>query len=198
MTSLSAQEKRYLLDLARFAIKTSLHEGQAAEKPENIYPNLSEKRGAFVTLHKKSALRGCIGTIESVKPLVNCIEENARNAAFKDPRFAPLSAEELSNIDIEISVLSLPEILSFKDENDLKRQLIPSVHGVILSRGWKRATFLPQVWKQLPDKELFLQQLCLKAGLESDCWRKPGIEVRVYQVEFFSDTSEAVMKARLS
>jgi AmmeMemoRadiSam system protein A len=196
MSSLSDQEKRYLLDLARFVIASSLRDGPAAEKPENIYPRLSKKRGAFVTLHKKGALRGCIGTIEPVKPLANCIEENARNAAFKDPRFAPVSAEELSSIDIEISVLSLPEPLSFKDENDLKRQLIPSVHGVILSKGWKRATFLPQVWKQLPDKDLFLQQLCLKAGLEHDCWRKPGVEVRVYQVEFFSETSEAAMKAR--
>ncbi len=196
MASLSAQEKRYLLDLARHVIAASLHIAPVAEKPENIYPGLLEKRGAFVTLHKKGALRGCIGTIEPVKPLVNCVEENARNAAFKDPRFAPLSAEEFSNIDIEISVLSLPEILSFEDENDLKRQLIPSVHGVILSKGWKRATFLPQVWKQLPDKDFFLQQLCLKAGLERDCWRKPGVEVRVYQVEFFSEISEAAMKER--
>jgi AmmeMemoRadiSam system protein A len=102
--------------------------------------------------------------------------------------------EELPNIDIEISVLTVPEILSFKNADDLKRQLIPSIHGVILSKGWRRATFLPQVWNQLPDKEIFLQQLCLKAGLEGNCWRKPGLEVRVYQVEFFSETSEAVMK----
>lgn len=198
MTSLRAQEKKYLLDLARFVMESSLLKRSASEKPENIYPGLSEKRGAFVTLHKKGALRGCIGTIEPVKPLVDCIEENAWNAAFGDPRFVPLSNDELSDIDIEISVLSLPEKLSFKDDDDLKRQLLPSVHGVILSKGRRRATFLPQVWEQLPDKDLFLQQLCLKAGLERDCWRKPGVEVRVYQVEFFSESPETAMKARPS
>jgi len=186
MTSLSAPEKQFLLDLAKFVIDSTLQKRSASEKPENIYPRLSEKRGAFVTLHKRGALRGCIGTIEPVRPLVDCIAENAKNAAFKDPRFSPLSADELPDVDIEISVLSLPEALSFKDAEDLKRQLIPSVHGVILSKGWRRATFLPQVWEQLPDKDRFLQQLCLKAGLEGDCWRKPGIEVHVYQVEFFS------------
>jgi uncharacterized protein (TIGR00296 family) len=89
MTSLSVQEKKYLLDLARFVIVSALHQRPYSEKPENIYPGLSEKRGAFVTLHKKGALRGCIGTIDPLRPLVNCIEENALNAAFKDPRFAP-------------------------------------------------------------------------------------------------------------
>jgi AmmeMemoRadiSam system protein A len=122
---------------------------------------LKEDRGCFVTLHKYGQLRGCIGTIEPVCLLAECVEENARNAAFKDPRFPRLSAEELPDIDIEISVLSVPERLDFKDGNDLKRQLRPNVNGVILSHGMRRSTFLPQVWEQLPDKELFLEQLCL-------------------------------------
>jgi AmmeMemoRadiSam system protein A len=115
------------------------------------------------------------------------VEKNAQNAAFKDPRFPRLSAKELSEIDIEASVLSVPERLDFKDGDDLKRQLLPNVHGVILSRGMRSSTFLPQVWEQLPDKELFLEQLCLKGGMPATAWKDPATNVEVYQAEVFGE-----------
>jgi AmmeMemoRadiSam system protein A len=148
---------------------------------------LKENRGCFVTLHKKKALRGCIGTIEPVKPLVESVEENAINSAFKDPRFPPLSADELDVVDIEISVLTVPEELAFKDPDELLKKLQPGVHGVILSSGWHKSTFLPQVWKQLPEVDKFLSHLCMKAGMNEDCWKKKDIRVQTYQAEYFSE-----------
>jgi AmmeMemoRadiSam system protein A len=148
---------------------------------------LRENRGCFVSLHQHGNLRGCIGTIEPEQPLLDGVEANALNAAFRDPRFAPLEVKELTTTDIEISVLTVPRKLAFKDSEDLKAQLKPGVHGVILSKGWQRATFLPQVWEQLPDKEMFLKHLCQKAGLGSNCWKDTAIEVEVYEAEVFSE-----------
>ena len=115
------------------------------------------------------------------------MERNAQNAAFQDPRFQRLSAEELPDIDIEVSVLSVPEKLNFKDGDDLKHQLLPNVHGVILSRGMYSSTFLPQVWKQLPDKEQFLEHLCLKGGMPATAWKDSATSIEVYQAEAFGE-----------
>ncbi|MEA1992288.1 MAG: AmmeMemoRadiSam system protein B, partial [Thermodesulfobacteriota bacterium] len=120
--SISAQDKKALLMLARSAIEAKLVDGVKVERPGHS-PILKEDRGCFVTLHKYGQLRGCIGTIVPVCSLFECVEKNAQNAAFRDPRFPPLSAKELSEIDIEVSVLSVPERLNFKDGDDLKRQL---------------------------------------------------------------------------
>jgi AmmeMemoRadiSam system protein A len=115
------------------------------------------------------------------------VEKNAKNAAFSDPRFTALGVDELKEIDIEISVLSVPKALGFNDGEDLKRKLEPNVHGVILSRGMHRSTFLPQVWKQLPDKEKFLEHLCLKGGMSAQAWQDPETKVEVYKAEVFGE-----------
>jgi len=181
-------DRSALLALARSAIEAELMEKKVPLRPKDPGPALLEKRGCFITLHKGGALRGCIGCIEPETSLVKGVEENALNAAFRDPRFPPVSAEELPEIQIEVSVLTLPKPLSFTDGEDLKAKLIPDVHGVILSRGWQRSTFLPQVWKQLPRKEAFLGNLCRKAGMEKDCWKDKNTTVKVYQAEYFSET----------
>ena len=193
--SISVQDKKALLGLARSAIEAKLVDGVKVERP-GPPPILKGDRGCFVTLHKHGQLRGCIGTIEPACPLVECVEKNAQNAAFKDPRFPRLSAEELSEIDIEVSVLSVPERLNFKNGDDLKRQLRPNVHGVILSRGMHSSTFLPQVWEQLPDKEQFLEYLCVKGGMPATAWKDPSTSVEVYQAEVFGekDSSELSLK----
>lgn len=183
---ISTQDKKALLRLARSAIEAKLVDGVKVERPVPP-PILKGNRGCFVTLHKHGQLRGCIGTIEPTCPLVECVEKNAKNAAFRDPRFPRLSAKELSDIDIEVSVLSVPERLDFKDGDDLKRQLRPNVHGVILSRGMHSSTFLPQVWEQLPDKELFLEHLCLKGGMPTTAWKDPSTNVEVYQAEVYGE-----------
>jgi AmmeMemoRadiSam system protein A len=115
------------------------------------------------------------------------VEKNAKNAAFGDPRFPALRVDELKEIDIEISVLSVPEALRFKDGEDLKGKLEPNVHGVILSRGMHRSTFLPQVWKQLPKKEKFLEHLCLKGGMSATAWQETKTKVEVYTAEVFGE-----------
>ncbi len=184
--SISIQDKKALLRLARSAIEAKLVNGVKVERP-GTSPILKGNRGCFVTLHKYGQLRGCIGTIEPTCSLIECVEKNAQNAAFKDPRFPRLSAKELSEIDIEVSVLSVPERLNFKNGDDLKRQLRPNVHGVILSREMHSSTFLPQVWEQLPDKELFLEHLCLKGGMPPTAWKDPSTSIEVYQAEVFGE-----------
>ena len=187
MSTLTDEDRESLLKLARSVIESELISGARIKRPTNVSPPLKEKRGCFVTLHKGGVLRGCIGTIEPVRSLVSNVEENAINAAFKDPRFPPLAINEIEAVDIEVSVLTVPKILEFKDAEDLKQKLKPGVHGVILSRDWRGATFLPQVWQQLPDKEVFLENLCHKGGMERSAWKDKNTTVKVYEAEYFSE-----------
>lgn len=187
MAVLNEDEKNILLRIARTAIETELLPSTQTVKPPMDPPELQKERGCFVTLHLKGALRGCIGTIEPTKPLKVCVEENALNAAFCDPRFPRLQPHELEEINIEISVLSLPHEITFKNPDELKRQLKPGVHGVIVSRDFQSATFLPQVWDQLPEKEAFLGNLCQKAGMEALAWKSSRISVKLYEVEHFAE-----------
>lgn len=187
MANLTDEDRAALLKLARSTIEAELVKKAKIIQPENLTPALKENKGCFVTLHKAGALRGCIGTIEAVKPLVVGVQENALNAAFRDPRFASVQKEELEDIDIEISVLTVPRDLPFADEKDLKKQLKKGIHGVILSSGWHKATFLPQVWEQLPNEEKFLEHLCMKAGMSKDCWKNQTVRIQVYEAEFFSE-----------
>ena len=188
MSPFTAIDKQYLLALARSVVAARLKQDSRASAPTKLSPAVHETRGCFVTLHKQGVLRGCIGTIEPLQPLVEGVAENAINAAFRDPRFPPLEAEEISQVKFEISVLTVPRKLVFEDAEDLKRQLKPGVHGVILSREGRRATFLPQVWDQLPDLESFLGHLCQKGGLENRCWQDPRTTVQVYEAEHFEES----------
>ena len=189
MTRLTDDDKKSLLALARSVIASKIRGGETAALPETPSPPLCQLRGCFVSLHKKKALRGCIGIIEPVAALIDGIRDNAVNAAFRDPRFPPLEEQELGDVEIEISVLTQPEPLEFSGHQDLLSRLKPGVHGVILSKAGRRATFLPQVWAQLPQKERFLESLCLKAGMKKDCWKDQVVEVQVYEVDCFSEAS---------
>ncbi len=188
MSLLSKREQRYLLKLARSVIEGRLRDGRPEASPADVSEALTEKRGCFVTLHSGKALRGCIGTIEPIQPLVEAVVENAVNAAFRDPRFSPMTEKEWSAVTLEISVLTVPETVSFSDGDELKSILKPGVHGVILEKGWRKSTFLPQVWEQLPDTERFLDHLCRKAGLSGDCWRDPALTVKTYEAFYFSES----------
>jgi uncharacterized protein len=162
---------------------------------KNVGPDLSdipsdlleEKRGVFVTLHKKGRLRGCIGNIEPDKTVLKGVQENALHAAFDDSRFAPLTREEFKDIDIEVSLLSRPEKIQYSDPGDLLARITPFRDGVIVEKGGHRATFLPQVWEQLPDPESFLTQLCLKARLDGHDWQGGNLDIFTYQVESFEE-----------
>lgn len=149
---------------------------------------LREARGTFVTLHKNKKLRGCIGNIEPVKKIFNGICDNAKHAAFSDTRFTPLSYEELDETDIEISILTMPEKIDYTDSNDLIAKLKPGIDGVIIKKNYNSATFLPQVWEQLKNTEIFLTHLCTKAGLSADAWKSGDLEVSTYQVQLFEES----------
>jgi uncharacterized protein len=188
--SLAEKEGLALLRLARSCIAGKF-KGRDRDGPkisnEISKKILGKKRGVFVTLHKKGRLRGCIGNIEPVKTLAQGVRENAVFAAFKDSRFDPLTLDELALIDIEVSILTRPERLIYENSQELVSSLVPGIDGVILEQEHRRATFLPQVWDQLPAPEDFLAQLCLKAGLPASEWEKSGLQVYTYQVQSFGE-----------
>ncbi len=187
MSEITGDDKKFLLQLARAVITDRLMGKTSLSFPEDISSALKEKKGCFVTLLKKGRLRGCIGTIEPEKPLFSGVKENALHAAFDDYRFSPMTREEMDDTSIEVSVLTKPQKLDFRNEEDLKTKIRPGIHGMILERKNHRATFLPQVWKQLPKTEDFLSSLCLKAGMEKTCWKDLQTTVYIYEVEHFSE-----------
>ncbi|HTU03433.1 MAG TPA: AmmeMemoRadiSam system protein B, partial [Candidatus Sulfotelmatobacter sp.] len=183
---IGADERQSLLRIARGALREAVDTGRLHEIA-NPGPGLAEPRGCFVTLTDHGALRGCIGNLTARGPLYQVVAENARSAALSDPRFQPVSAREADGLKIEISVLSEPQRLFFSSPDDLLQKLQPGVDGVILRIGDRVATYLPQVWEQLPDKTAFLDSLAEKAGCGRSDWRKPGADVFLYEVEAFKE-----------
>jgi AmmeMemoRadiSam system protein A len=143
--------------------------------------------GTFVTLKIRGQLRGCIGNLTSTESVLDGVKLNAVNAAFHDPRFSSLSAAELDRTEIEVSILTKPLPLEYRDTQELIQKLRVNVDGVIIRKGHTSATFLPQVWEQLPRPEDFLTHLCTKAGLPSDAWKSCELEVLTYQVQYFEE-----------
>jgi AmmeMemoRadiSam system protein B/AmmeMemoRadiSam system protein A len=188
----SAQQGQVLVKLARHTIMdklgrtTSGSESDALTRAQQDEGFLSHC-GTFVTLKIQGQLRGCIGNLTSTETVWDGIKRNAINAAFHDPRFAPLTDTELDQTEIEVSILTEPRPLEYRNGQDLTRKLRINVDGVIIRQGHASATFLPQVWEQLPRPEKFLSHLCLKAGLPSDAWKNPELEVLTYQVQYFEE-----------
>ena len=185
---LSIEEGRLLLDLARQTIAVEL--GLAQVPPDDLdrhAPVFKLQRGVFVTLKKAGDLRGCIGTLAADQPLADNIRTNAINAAFRDPRFAPLTTDEWPQIKIEVSVLSRPRRLAYASGEELPERITPHEDGVVIRKGFTSATFLPQVWKQLPRPQDFLAHLCLKAGLAAEAWHAGDLEVETYHVQYFEE-----------
>jgi AmmeMemoRadiSam system protein A len=141
-----------------------------------------------VTLTENGELRGCIGHIVPQEALYQAVEDNARSAATRDPRFEPVRPDEVKKIKIEISVLTEPQPLSFKSPEDLLNKLEPGEDGVVLRIGPYGATYLPQVWEQLPDKVQFLNHLAQKAGCAPEDWRGRNVSVSIYHVEAFKES----------
>ncbi|MBN1439610.1 MAG: AmmeMemoRadiSam system protein A [Anaerolineales bacterium] len=187
---LSDQSKRRLLALARESIAAQLKNETAPHlDPETLPPELLAPGASFVTLSRGGQLRGCIGSLEARQSLAADVQEHAGDAAFRDFRFPPLADSELPDLEIEISVLSVPEPLRYSNPEQLPGLLHPGVDGVILARGLRRATFLPQVWEKVPDPVAFLDMLCEKMGFDYDLWRREKLEVFVYHVESFLEAS---------
>ncbi|MBL6985728.1 MAG: AmmeMemoRadiSam system protein A [Methylobacter sp.] len=177
--SLNKENQLRLLDLAKNSIQHGLKTGQPIKIDLSDYPQeLTEPRATFVTLEINHQLRGCIGMLEAVRPLAEDIAENAYSAAFKDPRFPPLEANELDKLAIHLSILTPAEPVTFSSEQDLIAQLQPGIDGLILEEGHRRGTFLPSVWESLPEPEQFLRHLKQKAGLPLDYW---STNIRIYR-----------------
>lgn len=184
---LTPEEKKFLLKLARDTIATYLKEGKILDAKVSS-EKLKKKRGVFVTLEKNHELRGCIGYIEPIKPIYIAVRDNAINAAFHDSRFPPLREEELDDIEIEISILTKPELIKVSSPDEYLEKIKPGVDGIIIKYAGRSATYLPQVWEKIPDKEMFLSSLCNKAFLPGDCWKRDGAEIYRYRVVSFKES----------
>ncbi len=168
-----------LVALARASIKHGLGSATAAPAPSRDGV-LGAPGAAFVTLKRGGLLRGCIGTVQAWRPLAEDVADNARKAAFSDPRFPPLSPAELDGLELSVSVLTPPAPMTFADEADLLDQLRPRIDGLIIEDAGRRALFLPSVWEQLPDKRQFIAHLKHKAGLPTDHW-SPSFKASRFQ-----------------
>ncbi len=184
--TLTTEERGFLRELARQWVEAAAA-GRPGPEPRQLAadlnlvpgPALLENRGAFVTLTRGGALRGCIGYIEGIKPLLDAVAENAASAAVRDPRFPPVTPDELPALELEISALSPLQQVDGPDD------IIIGTHGILLDRGGRRAVFLPQVAvEQGWDLKTTLSHLALKAGLAPDAWRQ-GATFRVFTAEVF-------------
>ncbi|MGD9231272.1 MAG: AmmeMemoRadiSam system protein A [Desulfobacterales bacterium] len=177
-----------MVKLARQTIAERLGKKSITVDPDAMTDiAFQDHRGTFVTLTINKQLRGCIGNLDATESILAGIKRNAINAAFHDPRFPALKAHELDRVDIEISILTEPKRLEYGDSKDLLSRLRVHVDGVILSKGASSATFLPQVWEQLPRPDKFLSHLCMKAGLPADDWKKSRLDILTYQVQYFEE-----------
>ncbi len=186
--SFPSDEKKFLLDLARQTVKEVVATGKLPEVNQaGLSSRLTEPKGCFVTLTEHGQLRGCIGHILPQAPLYQAVLDTARSAALHDTRFLPVRPEEIKDLEIEVSVLTVPQPLTFSSWQDLLSKLQPHRDGVILKIGLRMATYLPQVWEQIPDKEAFMTSLAQKAGCQGDAWKTQPAEVLIYHVEAFKE-----------
>lgn len=179
-------DKTIIVNIARQTLQDAFNCKQTIDtlKLKEDYPFLKEDGASFVTLTQKGKLRGCIGSLVAHSPLLEDIMSNAYNAAFKDPRFPKLTQEELPLTDIEVSILSVPQKIEYEDFLDLQTKITPMKDGIILQLGSNQATFLPQVWEELPEFESFFTHLFAKANLSLESF-KYHPTIYKYQVEKF-------------
>lgn len=178
---LSPRDNELLLQIAQGSISSGLTNNQPLKINLDDYPkHLQQQAATFVTLNINHQLRGCIGTLTAYQPLVKDVSEHAFAAAFRDPRFPPLSKQEASSLEIHISILTPAEPIIFSSEEDLINKIEPGIDGLILESGEHKGTFLPSVWESLPQPEEFLEHLKLKAGLAKNFW-SDNIKVSRYK-----------------
>lgn len=183
---LTLNEREYLLQLARESILLGVRGKPLPDLDiATISPRLSEPGATFVTLTKNQELRGCIGSLEATRSLVEDVRVHTVAAALEDYRFPPVQESELSQISIEISRLTTPQKIYYQHPDEILSQIRPGIDGVVIKKDIRRATFLPQVWEKVPEVELFLEMLCRKMGGSPDCWRGSSVEIFTYQVEKF-------------
>ena len=181
----SEQQLSQLLKVAKSAIEHQLHGEKSFTIPTPSDPMLNEQGAVFITLNKSGQLRGCIGTLIPHRSLVADVANNAIASAFSDPRFPPLTSSETDQLTVSISVLTPSEPVEFTDEKDLISKIRPGIDGLILEDGGYRGTFLPSVWEQLPDVQMFWSHLKRKAGLPANHW-SDTLKVSRYTTEYYN------------
>jgi hypothetical protein len=187
----TAEERGQLLKLARDALTGVVAKGALPPLESTAVPaKFRETKGCFVTLTKHGQLRGCIGHIVPREPLWQAVRDNARSAALDDPRFEPVRGEELKDIEVEVSVLTVPKPLAFSSPQDLVSKIHAGRDGIVLDIGGRMATYLPQVWEQIPEEAAFLAHLSEKAGRAGDAWKGPNVKVSTYRVEAFKEEGQ--------
>lgn len=183
---LPLSHRQRLMEIARNAITSLVNsETDFHISLDTVPPSLRREQASFVTLNLNNRLRGCIGSLIAHRPLVIDVAENAQAAASRDPRFKPITLAEYQQLEIHLSILSIPTEIAFTGKEQLLDQIRPGIDGLILEEGSHRATYLPSVWKQIPDAESFLRELRQKAGLDPDNW-SPVATVFRYTTEEFS------------
>ena len=179
-----------LIALAKAAILVALNQPDDfnLESALEKYPSLEENGAVFVTINTKpnDQLRGCIGSLQAYRPLYKDIILNAQAAALRDSRFPPLTVEELKHITLEISILTEPKVLEYHDKKDLESKIVPFQDGIVLKFHGKQATYLPQVWEDLPRFDDFFSSLCIKADLNCSCLSEHP-EISIYQVKKYKE-----------
>lgn len=176
---LSPEEKQFLRQIARSTVENATQGGTGVPISSDS-PKLNERYGAFVTLYKKGMLRGCIGSLESDKPLYQTVSDMAKAAALRDPRFRPVTADELPYIDLEISVLTPFQEISSPEE------ITVGIHGLLISKGSRSGLLLPQVASERAwDRITFLEETCRKAGLPKDAWKEEGTRIYIFSADVF-------------
>jgi len=188
---LSETDRLTLLRIAREAViaAAATHQPPPMLDLEALSPALREPRASFVTLTDADGeLRGCIGGLEARLPLALDVQEHAAGSALNDPRFPPVTPNEVPTLHIEVSALTPPEPVPHRTPEELLAALHPNVDGVILRSGQRRATFLPQVWEKVPDPVRFLEMLSEKMGASHSAWRSPAVEAWRYRVEIFEES----------
>jgi uncharacterized protein (TIGR00296 family) len=186
------EEGKFLVELARTAVKKHLETGKPIKPPENTGKKLLERCGVFVTINKlrngEKQLRGCIGYPYPTHPLVEAVIDSAINAATQDPRFYPLSQSELDEVVFEVSVLTPPELMEVAKPEEYTTKLKVGEHGLIVEKGVFKGLLLPQVpveWNWC--EEEFLCQCCMKAGLPPDSWLAKGTRIYKFKAIIFEE-----------
>lgn len=192
---LTVADSQALLNIARQAVVAAA-QGRRRWQPRtsDVPARLLCPGASFVTLHTCGRLHGCIGSVEPRLPLALDVAKNAQSAALDDPRFRPLAAEDVDDTEIEVSVLTPMQLLTYTDLDDLIRQIRPEVDGVMVGRGWQRGLLLPQVWENIPDPYDFLVHIALKASASLDIYRHADTQVHVFQITSFTQPAPNTLK----
>lgn len=185
---LSDEQKAILLTTARESVNNAAENCPPQKIELDKFPlEIRDIASSFVTLTKNGILPGCIGSLEASQPLIIDVQNRAYAAATQDYRFNPVTSDELDEILIEVSILTPAQRFLYTNPDELIENITPHLHGVVLKSGTRRATFLPQVWEKIPEKEIFMERLCLKMGLNPEFWRQEEMEVYLYEVEEFHE-----------